>query len=183
MYLHRSFSWHYLTKIVIIPSPPPRNGRGGRNISSITIINIPLFLSEVMHKWAGVWLMNLHSKTLLFNCFQQFFTLYPSKHYFLLCNGTIKKFYTSSQWERGQVSQKMTRKLWEREIKPLGGRGGAAGWGCGVGRAGLRKGGEASTSEGLAHNVFLPSESARPFCACAVRFKLRSARRAAGRAG
>ena len=102
---------------------------GGRNTSSITIINIPLFLSEVMHKWVGLWLMNPHSKTLLFHCFQQFFTLYPSKHYFLLCNVTIKKFYTSCEWERGRVTQKRTRKLWEREVKSLGGRGGAAGWG------------------------------------------------------
>lgn len=117
--------------------------------------------------------------------FSSFFTLYPSKYYCLLCNVTIKRFYTSSAWDRGRVSQKGTRKLWEQErlslwedgVALLGGAGGAAagGWGYEKAERGVQV-------RGRAHNVSLPLESGRPFCACAVRFKLRRTRRAAGRA-
>lgn len=84
-----------------------------------------------------------------------------------------------------RVSQEVTRKLWEQErlrlwedgVGLLGGAGGATAGGRGYekteGRVQVR---------GRAHNGFLPLESASSFCACAVRFKLRSTRRAAGRA-
>ena len=78
---------------------------------------------------------------------------------------------TRTLWEQEKLS------LWEDRVGLLGGAGGAT-----TGGRGYEKAGGRVQVRGRAHNGFFPLESASPFCACAGRFKLRSKRRAAGRA-